>query len=316
MLTSCKGAVQEVYTQGEFHTQDFLNNYYRNFPSALKDIKYNQNETVINLNSTQFGQSRAYEKAYNQAIMKDLQKGLISFDQLIENYGDDTVKAIKKSNYTSETAYLNAITLAMGNSSKTTWSDYSKVNSLTAQNHGNPAINDYFKRGMFSKLTEGLLACDGSGPLVRVQIDEEGFGRQFDYELVDYKVLTLSLRGGTNIPYEELNIPRVRSAKIELTVSFYIEESVSNDARKVTFTFPIDDLRLDDNAQTNIVQVYFDEIMSPAELPLLKRANAISISFELVEHEIIKPSGVDNPANDYHFAVMMYEVMLPYSDWN
>ena len=75
--------------------------------------------------------------------------------------------------------------------------------------------------------------------------------------------------------------------------------------------FPIEDLRTDDNAQTNIIQLYFEDVMSEEELPLLKRANAMSVSYELLDHEMIRPGGVDNPENDYEFAVMMYEVMLP-----
>lgn len=316
LLTSCKSAVEEVYDLGQFHTQEFLDNYFRTFPDELKDSKYNVNSLIYDLEDSDFAQSRVYQKAYTQAIMKDLQKGLITFDQLIELYGDDAVKAIKESNYSSETAYLNAITSAMAASTRTTWNDYARANHLAMQNYGNPAINDFFKKGMFSKMTDGLLACDGSGPLVRMQIDENGFGRQFDYELIDYSVLTLSLRGGTNIPYHELLTPRIPSASINLTVSFYIEESISNEARKVTFNFPIEDLRTDDNAQTNIIQLYFEDVMSEEELPLLKRANAMSVSYELLDHEMIRPGGVDNPENDYEFAVMMYEVMLPYSIWN
>ncbi len=315
MLTSCQSAVEEVYEVGEFHTQEFLDNYFKEFPQDLKSDKYQDNHQVFTLSPSDFSQGRVYEKAYNDAIMKDLNHGLISFDQLIDYFGDDDVKAIKESDYPSDTAYLNALTTAMGNSTKTLWTDYARVNNLVDQPHANPAISEYFKRGLFSKMTDGLLACDGSGPLVRTQIDEQGFGKKFDYELVDYEALTLSLRGGTNIPYHTMDVSRVPSAKINLTVSFYIEESASNDARQVSFVFPIDDLRTDDNAQTNVIHLYFDEVMTTEELTLLKRTNAMSVSFELVEHDLLKPGGIDS-GEDYEFAVMMYEIMLPYSKWN
>lgn len=317
MLTSCKAAVAEVYDRGEFHTQDFENNYFTTFPETLKSNKYDINHTMISLNNLQFSQSRVYQKAYNQAIMKDLQKGYLTLAELIANYGDDNVKAIKEADYPpGDIQYINAITQAMEQSTKTSWNDYSRVNSLAAQEYGNTAINDFFKKGMFSKMTDGLLACDGSGPLVRMQINEQGFAKQFDYELIDYKVLTLSLRGGTNIPYHEISTPRIPTANINLTVSFYVEESVSNQARKVSFVFPIEDLRTDDNAQTNIIHLYFADVMTAEQLALIKRANAMSVSYELVEHDLIKPDGIDNPLNDYEFAVMMYEIMLPYSTWN
>ena len=111
-----------------------LDNYFRTFPDELKDSKYDVNSLVYDLKDSDFAQSRVYQKAYTQAIMKDLQKGLITFDQLIELYGDDAVKAIKESNYSSETAYLNAITSAMAASTRTTWNDYARANHLATQN--------------------------------------------------------------------------------------------------------------------------------------------------------------------------------------
>lgn len=315
ILTGCKGAVNEVYDQGQFHTNDFTLNYYTDFPDELKADKYSDSETVFTLNENQFYQSSVFNKAFDDAIFKDFSKGYITKQQMIDLYGDDNVKAIKEENYASEIGYFEAFIEAMKNSTKATWFNYAKEHKLSSQHQNDERINSYFKHGMFSKLTEGLLACDGSGSLVRVQIKEQGFGKQFDYEITDYHALTLSLRGGSNIPYFEIGQARVTSVSVVLKLSFYIEETISNDASKVTLNIPIENLVSDESLQTNIIHLYFSDIFAQ-DSDIIKRSNAMSIEFELVEHDIIKPNGVDNPNNDYEFSVMMYEVMLPYSSWN
>lgn len=304
-LVSCKGAVREVYQGNEFHTQDFVANYYTIFPDELKDVKYAQNETIIDLLANQFTQKQVFSNAYYEAIFKDFTRGFLSYQDMIDLYGDQTIKQMQKDGRSEF-----EIAEALPNSTKATWYEYAKHHKLSN-------YNDSFKSGIFSKLTEGLLSCDGSGSLVRIQINEDGFGKIFDYELNQYDSLTISLRGGTDIPYGTTGLEtRINTASIDLTVDFYIPQNISNEARKVSFTFPIDDLVTDKSLETNIIHLYFDEVMTPTELQQIKRANAISINYELRDHSIIKPAGVDNPNNDYAFAVMLYEVMLPNSVWN
>lgn len=303
-LTSCKGAVAEVYQIGEFHTNDFLANYFTTFPAKLKESKYTQNNLVIDLEANDFSQSHVFSSAYQNAIFKDFARGHLTLAEMVAQYGDDNIKSM----YAAGESEL-AIAYAMPNSTKATWFEYAKHQKLSN-------YHESFKHGIFSKLTEGLLSCDGSGSLVRIQLNESGFGQIFSQELNQYSALTLSLRGGTNIPFAELGIPRVNTASINLKVSFYIPESISNDARQVTFHFPIPALVTDKSLETNVIQLYFDEVMDQIQFAQLKRANAMSISFDLLDHELIRPAGVDDPNNDYEFAVMMYEVMFPNAVWN
>lgn len=324
LLVGCKGAVKEVYGQGEFHTTDFLLNYYKSFPSEFKEAKYTSNEHVFNLTTTQFRQSmvnhlldtsneledgRHYSRAFEHAIMRDYNKGLITFDDMINTYGDNAAKGFRPESLANMDTY-NQFIKAMRTSSNNTWKNYGEIHRLSAQHKNDNRINDYFRYGMFSKLTEGLLECDGSGSLVRMQISEDGFGKKFDYELVDYHSLTLSLRGGTNIPWDN-SMTRVTTADINLKVSFYIEETISNDSSKVTLNIPISNLETDNSSRTNIIHIYFDDIPGFTD-GLIKRMNGMSIGFELVNHNYIS----NDAANEYEFAVMMYEVMFPYSLWN
>lgn len=329
ILTGCKGAVAEVYNQGQFHTDDFVLNYYTAFPSELNAVKYTNNEKVFNLtkhdyrmslvnhllyNAEELNGGKRYSRAFDDAVWRDYGRGLISFEDMVNTYGDDKAKGYTAESIGSSLNNLESFLEIMRSSINNSWKNYGLRHRLSSQHLNDERINNYFKYGVFSKLTEGLLECDGSGSLVRVQIKEEGIGKKLDYELVDYHSLTLSLRGGTNIAYDNA-LPRVPNVDILLKVSFYIEETISNEASKVTLNIPIENLESDNSSRTNIIQIYFDEIPGFTE-GLIKRANALSIGFELLDHDIIKPNGVFDPNSGYEFAVMLYEVMFPYSIWN
>ena len=92
-----------------------------------------------------------------------------------------------------------------------------KNNNLSVS-AGNEKVKSSFKKGYFSKLTDGLILCDGTGSLVRMQIDENGIGQVFDHELIYYRNFILSARGGTDVDYTGME--RVRTAKVEFNISF------------------------------------------------------------------------------------------------
>lgn len=179
-------------------------------------------------------------------------------------------------------------------------------------------IDKSFRYGYFSKLTDGLLNCDGSGAPVRVQIDENGIGQFFTKELIDYTSIILTFRGGTNTPWETLTeVTKTTTTSIRFSFSFYVLESNLKDYKKITFNADVDTRTDDHGSITNVLQFYFDDVLHTTEtFRSIKRATAMSISYELLNHDYVAPLGVDNPSNDYEFALMLYEVMLPYSRWN
>lgn len=191
------------------------------------------------------------------------------------------------------------------------WWYYGTLNRLSN-------IDKSFRYGYFSKLTDGLLNCDGSGAPVRVQIDENGIGQIFTKELIDYTSIILTFRGGTNTPWETLSgVTKTTTTSIRISFSFYVLESNLKDYKKITFNADVDTRTDDHGSITNVLQFYFDDVLTTTEtFRSIKRATAMSISYELLNHDYIAPLGVDNPSNDYEFALMLYEVMLPYSRWN
>lgn len=307
-LSGCQ-AVSETFDKNIFHTQDFLDNYYRIIPERYKRdnyevITYEVSDKVL-LSSTYISYKPV--SAFEPIILDDIENNRITLQKVVEKYGDDDVKNIKRSSYSSDEEYTSAIIEAMRVSKNVTWREYATENSLTGSS--NPVINESFKKGIFSKLTDAIIVCDGSGSLVRMQIDEAGMGQVFAHELINYNNLVLIARGGTNIVHQGV---RIKSSKIEFNVSFYIEKSTTNAAQKHEFKYVIDDFGVDNNSETNVMKINLNEIAGDK----LKRASGITISYKLLEHDILMPGG--NPPivpSDDVFAVMLYEFMLPFSSW-
>ncbi|HOH95388.1 MAG TPA: hypothetical protein PK612_04440, partial [Bacilli bacterium] len=63
---------------------------------------------------------------------------------------------------------------------------------------------------------------------------------------------------------------------------------------------------------TSIISFDLREVLGAETL---KRVNGLMISYELLEHEFLKPGGVLDTSLNEEFALMLYEVMLPYSSW-
>lgn len=305
-LTGCN-AVREVFDQGEFHTNEFLDNYYSHIPTKYRDGLYN--ETVLEI-SDKVLFSTPFARIDNM-LLEDIKRGYLDVETAAKTFGDETVKNIKRSDYNSETSYFDALLTGLNHSRNVTWYEYAKYNSLSTTNFGNPKINDSFKRGVFSKLTDTLILCDGSGSLVRMQVAESGMGEQFDYELTRYNNLVFTARGGTNVDYAAIGETRVTRAKVRFNLSFYIEESSTKQKSKYTLSFVAPELHVDDNSITSVMKIDLATLFPNNEL---SRVNGMTLNYELLEHDFIKPLGGE-VNEDYEFAMMLYEVMLPYSLW-
>ncbi len=310
-LSGCK-AVSETFDRNDFHSTDFSANYYTHIPTRYKNNEYDIKQPRIAEFYNDFG---TFSNIYETIIKSDINAGMLSLNDAVRLYGDENAKTLLSEG--KEEALIHE---ALKTSSKATIIEYAKYNNLSTHQSKSEQVSESFRQGVFSKLTDGNVWCGGLGTKSRVQINEEGIGQVFAHELITYRNLIISLRGGTNIDYDELRIPRVSSAKINLHISFYIEKSSTHNATKYTLTIPIEDLEVDNNMFTNNISLnlfsYFIDIGADTEaMYLLKRASGITISFDLVEHAIIKPAGEEK--NDEHeFTVMLYEIMLPYSTWN
>lgn len=317
LLTGCT-LVGETYEQGEFHTQDFSLNYYRNMPARFLSGDYIEEVYTI---TDQVNLAQPFTNAFTlDAMVSDVAAEDITLDETIELYGNDSAKAINKADYTLPSgelseAYYAAVTEALSKSANATWYNYAKHNNLSVSG-GNESVKSSFKKGYFSKLTDGLILCDGTGSLVRMQIDENGIGQVFDHELISYRNFVISARGGTDVDYSQIDgVSTVRSAKVEFNISFYIEKSTTPNSKgkKITLNYVVDKLQTDDSGTTSVMSFDLTKVLPAADT--LKRVSGMSIDYKLLSHDYLMPGGVKDEAVDGEFALMLYEVMLPFSSW-
>lgn len=312
-LTGCK-AVQETFDKNAFHSDDFGGNYYSYMPARYQENDYIEKGPNFPPVHSEYS---AFQNVYDEIIARDIDSKRLSFDDAVKLYGNNNAQELH-----NENAAKAEIEDELRKSENAAFYKYAKLNSLSDARYLDEPIRESFKRGVFSKLTDGDVTCRGDGALSRVQITEEGFGKMFDHELISYRHLYISLRGGTDISDEtllNLGKPRPTRAKIILNVDFFIEKSTTNVATKYRLALPLDDLYVDNNALVNIISVdlsYLFIVLDDVDVPKngLTRTSGIAFSFELVEHEVIKPIG-EEKNDDYEFALMLYEVMLPNSSW-
>ncbi len=306
ILTGCT-LVGETYNEGEFHTQEFSQNYYRMMPERF--LKGDYVEEVYTI-TDQVGLSQPYNNAFKEIMLGDIinSDNAMDIDKTIDLYGNETVTKINKDEDPL------AVYEELGKSSNTyaSWYHYAKNNNLSVS-AGNEKVKSSFKKGYFSKLTDGLILCDGTGSLVRMQIDENGIGQVFDHELIYYRNFILSARGGTDVDYTGME--RVRTAKVEFNISFYIEKSTTPNSKgkKITLNYVVDGLQTDDSGTTTVMS--FDLTKVLPEKDTLKRVSGMSIDYKLLSHDYLMPGGVKDESVDGEFALMLYEVMFPFSSW-
>lgn len=307
-LTGCAG-IGELYKDGEFHTAVFEDNYYRYMPARYTSGTYH--ETIYDISDT-VRIDQPFTNIFNPIILRDYRKGVLSFTDMLENYGNEAAKNIKREdNNNNELGYVDAVMTELNRSSSASWYNYALYNNLSAGNFGE-SVNSAFKKGVFSKLTDGIILCNGGASLVRIQIDEDGIGQEFAHELIDYRNFVFSARGGTNVDYWAINKTRPTVSTVRINISFYIEKSTTNPlGRKETLTFVTNKLQTDNSGTSSVFSVDLREVLP---LETLKRTSGITINYELLAHDVLKPDGVPS-STDGEFALMLYEVMFPYSVW-
>ncbi|MDD3099421.1 MAG: hypothetical protein PHW36_03685, partial [Bacilli bacterium] len=173
------------------------------------------------------------------------------------------------------------------------------------------AVDDAFARGFLSRLYDGRIHCDGiTYAQTRVQIDGSGYGTLFPKEMMSYRYFALSLRGAD----ESSNYDFAMDVNINLTFYVYNHDS----ALYVPYLFQMKNFPIMTNSggRTTIVGFYFAGVMG-ADVNLIRRASGMSITFSLEgDYEDYTIDREDTTEGKEHFALMLYEVLLPKSTWN
>ncbi len=172
------------------------------------------------------------------------------------------------------------------------------------------SIDDAFARGFLSRLYDGRIQCDGYYAKSRVQIDGAGYGALFPKEMVNYRYFALSVRGA------DMSVNNNFFVNVNINLTFYVYNH--DIALYVPYLFQMKNLpiKTNYNSQVTIFGFYFAGVMG-ADVNLLKRASGMSITFSLEgDYEDYTIDREDTTEGKEHFALMLYEVLLPKSTWN
>ena len=183
--------------------------------------------------------------------------------------------------------------------------------------------DDSFNYGVQSKLFDGQVKCHGNLHRARVQANKNGFSVRFSkesdelkYFACEYRVTTDNTVACYNMDDDpETSVPRrqpdealFHNSTLSLKLSIYTREG--NAIVKHSYTRDI----VYDHKETNDGNYYTFELIS-LEHEGLTRAIGLSMEFDVSDELIDKNKNAPEHI-DIDYAVMMYEMFLPYTTWH
>lgn len=177
-------------------------------------------------------------------------------------------------------------------------------------------VNDMFNYGYQSKLFDGQVQCLGYYQLARVQIDNAGFSMRFskegtnlDYFAMQFKATTDNTIECYKVGQEELaknDAEIFHNSEIDLTISLYTKND-ENRILKNDFN-----VHLEFNNNNTNRGTYYKFLAFSIKEYNLSRLVGISFTYDY-DDELInwnRQKGID-----IDYSLMLYEVFLPYSNW-
>lgn len=164
------------------------------------------------------------------------------------------------------------------------------------------SIDNSFAYGYLSKLYDGRISCGGLYQKSRVQLDKTGYATFFPKQLKSASVFYMALRGGTTCEK-----PLRANLIVDYEVTFYIHITNSDAYDKVVYKLNDVQTITDFGGDTRLYSFSLTES--------IKDAVAMSITYSLKDtsHPEITDDYKDEEKE--HFAIMLYEILLPNSTW-
>lgn len=279
LLSSCGQSVKELYKSDEYITGDFNSNYYTSWNGVenINPIHENVYEVEPSIHEKRSEKIDGLKTYINE-------KGVLSGDQYDEDgniysWIDDD----------PQTKSTNPIGYG--------------PNKCLSQ------IDKSFSYGYLSKLYDGRVRCDGYYAKSRVQLNKTGYATFFPKALYSYKYLAFALRGGTTCERSFDTNPL-----LDIKLSLFVHSPIDNTYDKFVFDMKNIPIQTNNGGNTSLVYFYFDNILGSSWSTLLKDTTAMSFEYSLTS---IKYSDISDDKNveGHHFALMLYEMMLPDSTW-
>ena len=274
-LSSCGSKFQELYAPNQYETANFLDNYYTE-RRGFDDIQVNE------------------QNIHN-----------IEVEPFVHNGGEEIENLRNGDQYDSEGNFLS-------------WdNDFPEANIKDGYGPYNALIhkNSGFSYGYISKLYDGRVRCDGFYARSRVQLDACGYATYFPKALSSYKYFGIALRGGTDCERSfGDDFP-----ELDIHLSFLKHDTETGIYSKYNFEMKDITVMTNNGGRTCLVYFYFDTVLKPtfgdSWNTILKDTVAMSLTFDLKQCKYDDLVMDRKAENKKHFAVMLYEVLLPNSSW-
>lgn len=273
-VSSCGLDLNELYEADGYNSPVFNENYYRIYPDSINPD--NANNSIQSEKTVLLDENQiatTYQEATNKMFDLDMPNLDYSTDSKDEKY------------------------IGVG------YGPTKKMNS----------IDDIFKYGYISKLFDGQMFCNAKYELVRVQLDERGFGVMFDKEIVTYDYFAINFKVVVNDPNDQIPLHTPHLSSIKLNVHFYVKDN--GKYNKISTSHVIENMltngiEMNSNMPSGPYVFYALNLKMMPELDLT-RCCGFSVDYELINDEIFN----QYPQQDLSYAVLLYEVLFPNSTW-
>ncbi len=287
-LSSCGSHVNELYYLNQYENPS---NFNANYYTERGDFDSKEAKNAFKIEVT--------PRVYNCGDGDNIE-GLKGSDQYDDNNNLlDWDLDYPVENYKNEDPSLNG---------------YGPYNALIHKDRG-------FSYGYLSKLYDGRIQCDGFVTKSRVQLDGTGYATYFPKALNTYSYFGIALRGGTEDRTRTYSFKRETDPEINIHLSFLKHDQVTGEYSKFNFEMENVKLMTNNGGKTCFVFFYFEDVLKE-QFPenyntILKDTIAMSLTFDIakMKDEYVDLLSLDRNSEKDHFAIMLYEVMLPKSTW-
>ena len=287
LLVSCS-KTNELYSKGAYDTGNFETNYY---------LEHN-NVDKIDIKSSESFDASKVTFISNPTFGKKLD-GLIDDDQCVVTLDENGNEQKSQLEWNLDTPHSDK---NIG---------YGPTKNLTS-------IDESFSYGFLSRLYDGRVRCDGYYAQSRVQINKTGYSTYFPKELKSARYFAVALRGQTSCKGYSNEI-----ADVDVTLKFYKHNVNEKACEEYVVTSKNVQIPTNTGGYSSLMLFYFIDVFGLQYQNYLDGIVAMSMSFSLNslsgsdEDKLTYGVPVDDMAdqNNPHFALMLYEVMLPDSIW-
>ena len=182
-LSACDVSTDNTYKTTDYNDPVFANNYYKIQEESITSRIKTVNAITLSKENNNVFTTYDELKAYGEEMDKDVANDAVTYDGV--------------SHFNSKTSYGKE--KCLGN------------------------VDDSFNHGILSKLTDGLMFCDGKTfQGVRVQIDQEGFIHEYEKACYYADYFAMSFKAGAD--YTNPNYASAATYKIKLNIKLYTEK--------------------------------------------------------------------------------------------